>query len=53
VAGVLKSTYKPKAGWKVAGEYMEDPAAGDSNEEKHIRDAERSVERKIAKEKGN
>jgi hypothetical protein len=30
----------------VAGEYyMEDPVAGGSNKEKHIRDAERTAER--------
>ena len=48
---LLKIADRSEAGWKVAEEYMKDPVADDSDDEKRIRDAERTVERKIAKEK--
>lgn len=46
---LLKIADRSEAGWKVAEEYMKDPVADDSDDEKCIRDAERTVKRRIAK----
>ena len=48
---LLKIADRSEGGWRVAEEYMKDPVANDSDDEKCIKKAEKAVEGKLAKEK--